>query len=69
MLSARPEPRTSTLTSALLCERKTAAWPAELPPPTMAISSPLHSWASTWVALYMTPVPSNRASSGSAGLR
>jgi hypothetical protein len=33
MLSASPGPRTSTFTPAELCERKTAAWPAEFPPP------------------------------------
>ena len=33
MLSARPGPRTSMCTLAALCDRNTAACPAELPPP------------------------------------
>src|SRR5207247_1129216 len=35
----------------------------------MAISSPLQSCASTWVALYMTPAPSKRESSARVGFR
>jgi hypothetical protein len=33
-----------------VCARKTAACPAELPPPTTTTSSPKQSWASIGVA-------------------
>src|SRR5207302_9590534 len=69
MISACPGARSSTFTSAELCGRKTVACPAELPPPTIAISSPLQSCASMWVALYITPAPSKRESSERAGFR
>jgi hypothetical protein len=36
-------------------ERKTAAWPAELPPPTSAISSRRHIRASMGDAQYQMP--------------
>ena len=49
MLSARPDRRTIMITWPAMPERNTAAWPAELPPPTMMTSSPRHSRASTGV--------------------
>ena len=42
--------RTSRCTCRADCARNTAAWPAELPPPTTITSSPSHSCASTNVA-------------------
>jgi hypothetical protein len=43
------------VTLAAWADRKTAAWPAELPPPTRKTSSPLHSRASIGDAQYHTP--------------
>jgi len=51
MLSARLGPRTTTWTRGANPERKTAACPAELPPPTIAISPSVHNCASMCVAL------------------
>ena len=69
MVAARPEPRTSTFTLAACCDRNTAAWPAELPPPTSATSVPAHILASSAEAQYQTPRPSNSASRGTSGRR
>ena len=41
-VAARPGPRTSMWTLAACCDRNTAAWPAELPPPTSATSCCAH---------------------------
>ncbi len=49
-VSARPAERTSMCTRRAVCARNTAAWPAELPPPTTMTSSSPHSCASTNVA-------------------
>ncbi len=43
-------PRIIRWTSAVLRLRNSAAWPAELPPPTMATGPPWQAWASIWVA-------------------
>ena len=40
MVAARPPPRTSMCTWRAVRDRNTAAWPAELPPPTTTTSSP-----------------------------
>jgi hypothetical protein len=45
-----PAARTTMWTFWAVPARKTAAWPAELPPPTTITSSPPHSCASTKVA-------------------
>src|SRR5258705_3190877 len=58
MLSARLGPRTSIQILAAKLRRKTAAWPAELPPPTRTISSFRHRRASMGEAQYQTPRPS-----------
>ena len=50
MLSARPFERTSMWTRLAVWARKTAACPAELPPPTTIASSAPHSCASMKVA-------------------
>ena len=49
-ISASPRERTSMWTRSAVCARNTAAWPAELPPPTTMTSSPPHSCASMNVA-------------------
>src|SRR5262249_38793705 len=59
MLAARPGPRTSIQTFEACADRYTAAWPAELPPPTSATSSPAQILASTGEAQYQTPRPSS----------
>ena len=51
------------------CARNTAAWPAELPPPTSATSLPAHMLASSADAQYQMPRPSNSVSRGTAGRR
>ena len=43
-------PRMSMWTSARLRLRKSAAWPAELRPPTTATGLVPQAWASAWVA-------------------
>ena len=43
MLLASPAERTNMCTREAVCERKTAACPAEFPPPTTATSSFPHS--------------------------
>ena len=58
MVRARPLPRTRIVTLAAWPDKKTAAWPAELPPPTSMTSSPRHSRASIGEARYQTPRPS-----------
>ena len=50
IVSASPSDRTSMCTRLDVCERYTAACPAELPPPTTITSSPPHSLASMAVA-------------------
>jgi len=50
IVSDKPSPRTSRWTCRLVCARKTAACPAELPPPTTMTSSPSQTCASTNVA-------------------
>ena len=50
MLSARPAPAHQQVHVPRVPDRNTAAWPAELPPPTTTISSPRQSCASTCVA-------------------
>jgi len=50
MEAASVSPRMMTCTWALLRLRNSAAWPAELPPPTMATGPPRQAWASIWVA-------------------
>ena len=52
MLSLRLGPRTSIQIFAAKLRRKTAAWPAELPPPTRTISSFRHRRASMGEAQY-----------------
>ena len=46
MCSPRSSSRTMSVTWVACADRKTAACPAELPPPTMATGSPAHSSAS-----------------------
>src|SRR3954466_4026249 len=50
IVSPSPGPRTSMCTWRAVAARKTAACPAEFPPPTTATSSPTHNWASIGVA-------------------
>jgi hypothetical protein len=50
MLSANPLEQTSMCTRLAVRARKTAAWPAEFPPPTTISSSPAHNSASMNVA-------------------
>ena len=49
-LAASPDERTRRCTCRQLAARNTAAWPAELPPPTTITSSAAQSWASMAVA-------------------
>src|SRR2546430_2284290 len=49
--------------------RKTAACPAELPPPTSTTSAPAHIFASIAEAQYHTPRPSNSLNRGTSGRR
>src|SRR6266446_2064526 len=67
MLSARLSLRTSMVTLAANPERKTAAWPAEFPPPTSATCSCRHVRASIGEAQYQTPRPSNSCRRGTIG--
>ena len=67
MLAARPDPRTSILMLDACCARKTAAWPAEFPPPTSATSLSAHIFASSAEAQYQMPRPSNSAMRGTSG--
>jgi len=50
IVAASPRERMSTYTFRAVCARKTAAWPAELPPPTTITSSPRQSCDSMKVA-------------------
>src|ERR1700761_3257857 len=50
MFSDRSASRTTMVTREACRERKTAAWPAELPPPTITTASPRHMSASAWDA-------------------
>ena len=50
-------------------DKNTAAWPAELPPPTRMTSSSRHMRASIGEAQYQRPRPSNSSSLGIAGRR
>ncbi len=59
MVAARPSPRTSIVTFAACADRNTAAWPAELPPPTSTTSCCAQIFASIAEAQYQTPRPSN----------
>src|SRR5690348_4438151 len=43
IVSMRPEPLTTMYTCFVLSAKKTAACPAEFPPPTTMMSSPLHT--------------------------
>ncbi len=61
MLAASPAPRTSIQTLEALPDRNTAAWPAELPPPTSTISLSAQRFASMGEAQYQTPLPSRAA--------
>jgi hypothetical protein len=69
MLAASPSARTSIQTLAAWADRKTAAWPAELPPPTSTTSCPAHIRASMGEAQYQTPCPSIARRRGRSGRR
>ena len=58
MLAPSPPPRMIICTLRAWPDRNTAAWPAELPPPTSTTSWPAHSLASIGEAQYQTPRPS-----------
>src|SRR5919197_4635865 len=69
MLLASSGLRTIILTFAAWPARKTAACPAELPPPTTMTSCRAHSFASNGDAQYHTPRPSNAERFSIAGRR